>query len=636
MGLAEGKVAGDSDLAMRREAELAALFRLTDRLYRARGAADIYEASLAAITSTLGCKRASILLFDAAGVMKFVAQKGLSASYVAAVEGHSPWKLGQAHPDPIFVENIEDTDEPLHIKETIKKERICGLAFLPLISQGGVIGKFMTYYEQPHKFTPAEIELAVTIARQLGFAVERLRAEAARKKVAEELRESEERFRLMSENAPVMIWMSDPNGGCLHLNRMLREFWNVEEGAIAEFDWRSTMHPEDMPEIMKRVSEALASKSSVSVEGRYRNAQGIYRTLQTSARPRLSSDGELLGMIGVNVDITERKEAELMRRENDERFRLAVEAAPCGMLMLDEDGRIVMMNAKAERLFEYSKDELLGKKIEALIPAGAATGPPAGQSSGGPDSPAHPLGNGEVTSALTKNGKEIPIELGSNPIRIGGKAMAILALVDVSERKRADKQRELLLAELNHRVKNTLAVVLGLAHQTFRDKESAAKKAFEGRLIALATAHNLLTRANWESASLRDLVLDSLPVKQTGSTRFRIGGPLVLLAPQPALALTLALHELFTNALKYGALSNETGKIDVEWNRNEDDAAPLTLIWRESGGPAVSPPTRRGFGTMLLELTLAEDLNGKVDMEYRPEGLLCTIRSSILKNGAYA
>jgi PAS domain S-box-containing protein len=636
MGLAEGKVAGDSDLAMRREAELAALFRLTDRLYRARGAADIYEASLAAITSTLGCKRASILLFDAAGVMKFVAQKGLSASYVAAVEGHSPWKLGQAHPDPIFVENIEDTDEPLHIKETIKKERICGLAFLPLISQGGVIGKFMTYYEQSHKFTPAEIELAVTIARQLGFAVERLRAEAARKKVAEELRESEERFRLMSENAPVMIWMSDPNGGCLHLNRMLREFWNVEEGAIAEFDWRSTMHPEDMPEIMKRVSEALASKSSVSVEGRYRNAQGIYRTLQTSARPRLSSDGELLGMIGVNVDITERKEAELMRRENDERFRLAVEAAPCGMLMLDEDGRIVMMNAKAERLFEYSKDELLGKKIEALIPAGAATGPPAGQSSGGPDSPAHPLGNGEVTSALTKNGKEIPIELGSNPIRIGGKAMAILALVDVSERKRADKQRELLLAELNHRVKNTLAVVLGLAHQTFRDKESAAKKAFEGRLIALATAHNLLTRANWESASLRDLVLDSLPVKQTGSTRFRIGGPLVLLAPQPALALTLALHELFTNALKYGALSNETGKIDVEWNRNEDDAAPLTLIWRESGGPAVSPPTRRGFGTMLLERTLAEDLNGKVDMEYRPEGLLCTIRSSILKNGAYA
>lgn len=119
--------------------------------------------------------------------------------------GHSPWRP---------VENIEDTDESAHIKETIKKEHICGLAFLPLISQGGVIGKFMTYYEQPHKFTPVEIELAVAIVRQLGFGVERLLAEAARKKAAEELRESEERFRLMFENAPVMIWKSDTNGGC--------------------------------------------------------------------------------------------------------------------------------------------------------------------------------------------------------------------------------------------------------------------------------------------------------------------------------------------------------------------------------------------------------------------------------------
>ena len=636
MGHVEGKIAGDSDLAMRREAELAALFRLTDRLYRARDAGDIYEASLTAITSTLRCKRASILLFDAAGVMKFVAQKGLSASYVAAVEGHSPWKPGQAQPDPIFVENIEDTDEPAHIKETIKKEHICGLAFLPLIAQGGVIGKFMTYYEQPHKFTPAEIELAITIARQLGFGVERLRAEAARKKAAEELRESEERFRLMSENAPVMIWMSDPKGGCLHLNRMQREFWNVEEGALADFDWRSSMHPDDMPEIVRRVSEALAGKTSVSLEGRYRNAQGIYRTLQTNARPRFSPDGELLGMIGVNVDITERKEAEQLRRENDERFRLAVEAAPCGMLMLDEDDRIIIMNAKAERLFEYSKDELLGEKIEALIPAGFKTGILAEAASNNPSSSNHPLGSGDVAVAQTKNGKEIPVELGCNPILISGKKMAIVALVDVSERKRADTQRELLLAELNHRVKNTLAVVLGLAHQTFRDKESASKKAFEGRLIALATAHNLLTRANWESASLRDLVFDSLPVKQTGNRRFRIVGPTVLLAPQPALALTLALHELFTNALKYGALSNETGTIDVEWTRNEDDVAPLTLVWREAGGPIVSPPTRRGFGSVLLERTLAEDLNGKVDTEYRPEGLLCIIKSSILKNGAYA
>jgi PAS domain S-box-containing protein len=369
MGHSDVKVVNSSDLAMRREAELAALFRLTDRLYRAREVSDIYDASLAAITSTMNCKRASILLFDPSGVMKFVAQKGLSAKYVDGVEGHTPWRPGEAQPGPIFVENIDDTNESRHIKEIIKKENICGLAFLPLISQGVVIGKFMTYYEQPHKFTPAEVELAVTIARQLGFAIERFRAEAAAKKVAEELRESEERFRLMSENAPVMIWMSDAKGGCLHLNRMQREFWNVEEDALADFDWRTSMHPEDMPEIVKRVSEALANKTSVSVEGRYRNAQGSYRILHTDARPRVSPDGELLGMIGVNVDITERKEAEQLRREmNDaDRYRMLVEGiTDYAVYLLDVHGNVASWNAGAQRFKGYTASEIIGQNFSVF------------------------------------------------------------------------------------------------------------------------------------------------------------------------------------------------------------------------------------------------------------------------------
>jgi len=365
-------VAGTSDLPMRREAELAALFRLTDRLFRARKAGDIYNASLDAITSTMSCKRASILLFDANGVMKFVAQKGLSASYVAAVEGHSPWRPGQAQPDPIFIEDIDDTNEPEYIKEVIKRENIHGLAFLPLISQGVVIGKFMTYYEQPHKFAPVEIELAVTIAKQLGFAVERFRAEAARKKSAEELRESEERFRLMSEYAPVMIWMSDAKGVCLHLNRMQREFWNVEEDALADFDWRSSMHPDDMPEIVKRMSEALANKTSITVEGRYRNAQGSYRILHTDARPRFSPDGELLGMIGVNVDITERKEAEQLRREmiDADRYRTLVEAiTDYAVYLLDPNGNVASWNAGAKRFKGYAASEIIGQNFSIFYTA---------------------------------------------------------------------------------------------------------------------------------------------------------------------------------------------------------------------------------------------------------------------------
>jgi PAS domain S-box-containing protein len=369
LGHSDTTILGSGDLAMKREAELTALFRLTDRLYRAREAGDIYDASLDAITSTMNCKRASILLFDANGVMKFVAQKGLSASYIAAVEGHSPWRPGQARPAPIFVESIDDINESENIKKAIKKEHIGGLAFLPLISQGAVIGKFMTYYEQPHKFTAAEIELAITIAKQLGFAVERVRAEAARKGAAEELRESEERFRLMSEQAPVMIWMSDAKGGCLHLNRMLREFWNVEEDAVAAFDWRTSMHPEDMPEIIKRMSQALANKTSVSVEGRYRNAQGTYRTLHTDARPKLSPDGELLGMIGVNIDITERKEAEQLRRDltDVDRYRILVEAiTDYAVYLLDPNGNVASWNSGAKRFKGYDASEIIGQNFSVF------------------------------------------------------------------------------------------------------------------------------------------------------------------------------------------------------------------------------------------------------------------------------
>lgn len=295
--------------------------------------------------------------------MKCVAQKGLAAAYLAAVEGHTPWTSGEEQPEPIFIQNIEDADQPPHIKEALKREKISALAFLPLIARGGVIGKFMTYYGELHHFSSSEIALAGSIARQLGFALERMKAEAAKDKLSEELQESEERFRLMSENAPVMIWLSDAQGRCLHLNRLQREFWNVDEGGLADFDWRETMHPEDIPEITEQMTEALANQKGVTVEGRYKNAQGSYRTLQTKASPRFSSDGVLLGMIGVNVDITERKEGEQLRQEMNEagRYRILVEAiTDYAVYLLDPDGKIASWNAGAQRMYGYTSAEIVG------------------------------------------------------------------------------------------------------------------------------------------------------------------------------------------------------------------------------------------------------------------------------------
>ena len=200
---------------------------------------------------------------------------------------------------------------------------------------------------------------------------------------------------------------------------------------------------------------------------------------------------------------------------------------------------------------------------------------------------------------------------------------------DISSTKETEERQRLLLRELNHRVKNTLAVVQAMAHQTFRSAGVARepRQAFENRLMALAAAHNLLTASNWENAALADIARDTLNAGGVLMSRAEYAGPRVLLPPREALALAMALHELTTNAVKYGALSNDKGRVSLGWSRSEDAAgAPaLTIRWRESEGPPVETPARRGFGSVLLERSLQEDLGGKVDLDFRPDGLTCSI-----------
>jgi len=171
------KIARDITLRKRSEEAQAALYQFTDRLFRAVAIDDVYEAALDAIVHALGCERASVLMFDHTGVMKFVASRGLSDKYRRAVEGHSPWTRETKEPQPISIDDIDGADLEPSLKATVKEEGIAALAFIPLIAQGELVGKFMAYYPAPHVFTATEVELAVTIARQLGFAIERMRAE---------------------------------------------------------------------------------------------------------------------------------------------------------------------------------------------------------------------------------------------------------------------------------------------------------------------------------------------------------------------------------------------------------------------------------------------------------------------------
>lgn len=620
------QLSGGSEKLTERLDELSALYVLTDRLYRAKSSHEAFEAGLDAIRDGLGCRRASMLLFDEAGVMRFAAWRGLSERYRKALEGHSPWVVGERNPEAIFVSHIAETDEAEAVKETIASEGIVGLAFIPLTVQGEVVGKFMTYYEQRHAFASHEIDLATTIARQIGFYLERTRAEQARRVAEDELRGSEQQFRLMSEHAPVMIWTCDALGKCTNLNIMLREFWGVETEDVPTFNWHPTIHPDDAADIGARMMQALATQSAVSVQGRYRNCKGEYRVLLTTARPHFSASGIFRGLIGVNVDVTERDQAEIAMRHSEERFRSAVEAAPSGMVMTDEDGRIVLVNLHAEALFGYGREEMVGQGIEMLVPDRYRSSHPVFRRGYGSFPQARPMGAGRDLYARRKDGKEVPVEIGLSPIQTSEGMMALASVVDISERRRSEAQRELLMAELNHRVKNTLAVVQGIAHQTFRGTEATdAHAAFEGRLMALSAAHNILTQTSWEHASLDQLVCDSLQIRGAFSNRVSTTGPAIRLQPNQALSLALAFHELLTNAVKYGALSNEAGKISVQWFRTDRPKPRLKLVWSEIGGPIVSTPARRGFGSRLLERGLAADLEAEVAMDFQPQGLVCVI-----------
>ncbi|HEX4739462.1 MAG TPA: HWE histidine kinase domain-containing protein [Allosphingosinicella sp.] len=203
------------------------------------------------------------------------------------------------------------------------------------------------------------------------------------------------------------------------------------------------------------------------------------------------------------------------------------------------------------------------------------------------------------------------------------------ATEDIHERKVAEEHQRLLINELNHRVKNNLATVQAIAFQTLKGDIplAEAKARFEARLMALSRAHNLLTEQNWGGASLERVVRDSTEHLGGDQGRFALSGPPVWIAPRAALALALALHELGTNAAKYGALSHDGGRVDVNWRETED--GKLIVEWKERDGPPVAAPLRRGFGSRLIEQGLAGDLGGKAEIAFEPDGLRCTIEASL-------
>jgi PAS domain S-box-containing protein len=305
-----------------------------------------------------------------------------------------------------------------------------------------------------------------------------------------------------------------------------------------------------------------------------------------------------------------------------QRIASIVEHSNDAIIGKDLNGIITSWNKGAERIFGYVAEEVIGKPVTILIP---------------PDRQDEERGilerirRGEdveryETVRQRKHGSRVDISLTISPIRDAkGKIIGASKIArDITERKRSEAQIAILAREAEHRAKNVLATVQATVHLTMADTPEGLKHAIEGRIQALANVHRLFVESRWTGAEIQSLVKDELVAySQDGEGHVQIDGPKVLLEPNVAQAIAVTLHELATNAAKYGGLSTPEGKVRVAWSRTADGR--LVLRWTETGGPPVEPPTRQGFGTRVMESMIRGQLKGEMRFDWPAEGLACEI-----------
>jgi PAS domain S-box-containing protein len=308
-------------------------------------------------------------------------------------------------------------------------------------------------------------------------------------------------------------------------------------------------------------------------------------------------------------------------------FLSVVEASQDCIRVISAQGVVEYMNAQGQTLFEI--EDFDGRVRRRYWPE---MWPPESRETVEQALQAAMKGHAVAFRAYCPTAKGAPRwwDTTVSPILEHGRVIRVLATSrDVTSERLAESHRQLLVNELNHRVKNTLATVQSIANQSLRNAgvEPAVRDALEGRLMAIAATHNVLTDQNWSAASLRQIIDGSVTPYRAHPRQLTITGDDLRVSPKPAVVMALAFHELAINALKYGALSAPAGHVDVRWSIEPDDE--LCIEWSEHGGPLVRPPERRGFGTRIVEAALPSELGGAVAVDYRAEGLRCSIRSPL-------
>jgi PAS domain S-box-containing protein len=457
-----------------------------------------------------------------------------------------------------------------------------------------------------------------------------------RKATEDRLRTSEVFLQGIIATTPECIKIVGRDGSLLHMNAAGLQMIEASSEEVVQgactFDLIAPEHRDVWRENHNRVCDGESRTWEFDIIG----LSGTRRHMETHAAPLRTPEGTVC-QLAVTRDITQRKISEQALRDSERHWRELLEALPAAVYTTDVEGRITFFNQAAVELWGHrptlGESEWCGS-WKLFWPDGSPL--PHDQC---------PMAIALREDRIVRNveaiaerpqGSRIPFTPYPTPLHDASGALtgAINMLVDISFHKEAAARQRLLINELNHRVKNSLASVQAIVSQTLRGASdlTTGRKAAEQRLVALARAHDVLTAEAWQSARMRDVVCSSLVGYCTRGDRLEIEGPEVRLTPKAALAIAMALHELCTNALKYGALSGDNGRVSVCWSVEGDKTGRcLSIAWEERGGPTVVRPTAAGFGTRLIEWGLAGELGGEAQLLFPPDGAACHIRVPLLQ-----
>jgi two-component system CheB/CheR fusion protein len=427
-------------------------------------------------------------------------------------------------------------------------------------------------------------------------------------------------FRELIEFLPAAIYATDAAGRITYYNEAAARLWG-HRPKVGDSRWCGSWklyRPDGTPLPHEECPMAAALKTGQPVRGIDAVAErpdGVRVPFIPYPTPFYDQFGDLAGAVNLLVDISEFERA----HQYEQQLAAIIESSDDAIVGKDLNGIIASWNRGAEKLFGYSAQEAIGKPITMLIPRDRKD---------------------EETKILNrirrgeriyhyeavrqrKDGSLVDISLTVTPIKNYQVTINGASKIDrdITERKKHQQQEKVLVAEMEHRIKNTLSIVQAIAHNTLRSASPHDRESFVARLAALARAHNLLTVENWDKAPFKTVVKKAIsPFEDGNCSKFSIAGPDILLNPSKAVTLTLALHELATNAVKYGSLSNGTGRVSITWDEGGPGSSSVKLRWTEAGGPPVKPPEKKGFGSILIEHGFERQV-----FDFQPDGLVCTL-----------